>query len=126
MAAIDDKIQATKLILRTPKSFDQVRALGLQAAAAASGTLTKVHELEVDANNSITYNVKRAGFANVMSFGIVFNPAEDNGDNTVLLVPGSYITRQATLLVFIPIGPKDAAGYTPLKKFSEHIRAALS
>lgn len=125
MAAIDDKIQATKLILHTPKSFDQVRALGLQAAAAASGTLTKVHEQEVDANNSITYNVKRAGFANVMSFGIVFNQAED-GDNTLLLVPGSYITSQPTFLVFIPIGPKDAAGYSPLKKFSDHIRAALS
>jgi len=30
------------------------------------------------------------------------------------------------LLVFIPIGPKDAAGYPPLKKFSDHIKAALS
>ena len=87
MAAIDDKIKATKLILHTPKSFDQIRALGLQAAAAASGTLTKVHEGEVDTNKSISYTVKRAGFLDVMTFGIVYNQSENAGDNTVLLVP---------------------------------------
>jgi len=40
MAAIDDKIQATKFIVQTGKFFDQIRAAGLAAAAAASGGLT--------------------------------------------------------------------------------------
>ncbi|MFC9419896.1 hypothetical protein, partial [Bacillus mobilis] len=94
--------------------------------ARASGTLTKVSELEVDSNKSISYTVKRSGFLDVMNFGIVFSQAEGDRDNTVLLVPGTYLTSQATLLVFIPIGPKDAAGYPTLKKFSDHVRAALS
>lgn len=125
MAAIDDKIQATKFIMQTPKSFDQIRAAGLAAAAAASGGLTKVLENHVDTDASIQYTVKRGGFLDVMSFGLVFSTTSDESTNTVLLVPGQYLTSQATFL-FIPVGPKASAGYAPLKKFSEHVRASLS
>jgi hypothetical protein len=125
MSAIDDKIQATKFILNTPKSFDEVRAAGLEAAAAVSGGLTKVLENQVDSDASIQYTVKRAGFLDVMHFGLVFSGTSDESINTVILVPGQYITSQATFL-FIPIGPKESAGYKPLQKFSDHVRAALS
>ncbi|WP_458115971.1 hypothetical protein [Arthrobacter sp. D2-10] len=124
MASIDEKIQATKLVLHTPKSFAQVRAIGLEAASAASGGITKVTENEVDEHHSIQYTVKRAGFLTVITFGLVFNETEE-AQNTVLLVPGQYLTSQATFL-FIPLGPKDSAGYPPLKKFSDHVRNALS
>jgi hypothetical protein len=126
MAGIDDKIQATKFIMNTTKSFDQIRALGLGAAASASGTITKVLEGSVDAGECIQYTVKRAGIFSVMSFGLVFSAAGGDASNTVMLVPGQYVTSQPTLLYFIPIGPKDSAGYPPLKKFSAHLRAALS
>ncbi|MDP9905602.1 hypothetical protein [Arthrobacter bambusae] len=125
MAAIDDKIKATKLIIHTPKTFEEVRALGLEAASIASGTVTKINETSVTPNEVIQYNVKRLGMVQVMNFGLIFNKA-DEGDNTVLLIPGNYLTSQATFLVFIPIGPKDAAGYPPLKRFSDHIKASLS
>lgn len=125
MATIDEKIQATKFVLHTQKSFDQIRALGLEAAASASGTLTKIVESQVDNGESILYNVKRGGFLNVLTFGLVFSPTANESLNTVLLVPGHYLTSQATFL-FIPIGPKDSVGYPPLRKFSEHIQAALS
>jgi len=125
MSAIDDKIQATKFILNTAKSFNEVRAAGLEAAAAASGGLTKVLENQIDSEASIQYMVKRGGFLDVMHFGLVFSGTADGSTNTVILVPGQYITSQATFL-FIPLGPKESAGYKPLKKFSDHVRAALS
>lgn len=125
MSAIDEKIQATKFILYTTKSFDQVRALGLEAAAAVSGKLTKILESSVDSGDLIQYSVKRAGFFEVLSFGLIFSASADGSTNTVLLQPGHYITSQATFL-FIPLGPKESAGYPPLKKFSEHIQAVLS
>ena len=125
MATIDEKIQATKLILQTQKSFDEIRALGLEAAAIASGSITKVNETSVTPNELIEYNVKRMGMMEVLNFGLVFMNSDD-GNNSLLLVPGNYLTSQATFLVFIPVGPKDAAGYPPLKKFSDHIKAALS
>lgn len=125
MAAIDEKIQATSFILHTPLTFDRLRALGQEAATAASGTLTKVKETAVDAGDLIKYTVQRAGFFDVLSFGIIFIEAEGDSLNTVILQPGHYITNQATVL-FIPIGPKDSAGYPPLKKFSDYLRGALS
>lgn len=125
MSAIDEKIQATKFIRHTTKSFDQVRSLGLEAAAAASGNLTKILESNVDTGDLVQYTVKRVGIFEVLSFGLIFMTAADGSTNTVLLQPGPYVTSQPTLL-FIPIGPKDAAGYPPLKKFSEHMQALLS
>ena len=77
MSAIDDKIQATKFTVHTPKSFDQVRAAGLEAAAAASGGLTKVLEIRIDSHANIQYTVRRAGFLDVMSFGLVFSGTSD-------------------------------------------------
>jgi hypothetical protein len=82
MSAIDDKIQATKFILSTAKSFDQVRAAGLEAAAAASGGLTKVLENQVDSEASIQYMVKRGGFLDVMHFGLVFSGTAEGPANT--------------------------------------------
>ncbi|WP_416417177.1 hypothetical protein [Paenarthrobacter aromaticivorans] len=125
MAAIDDKIQATKFVISTNKSFEEIRALGLSAAAAASGSITKVHETDVTTNELIQYNIKRLGMVEVLNFGLLFTQSSD-GENSLILVPGNYLTSQATLLVFIPIGAKDAAGYPPLKKLSDHIQAALS
>lgn len=125
MTAIDDKIQATKFVVKTSKSFDQIRAAGLAAATAASGGFTKVLENHVDTDASIGYTVKRGGFLDVMSFGLVFSTTSDESTNTVLLLPGQYLTSQATFL-FIPLGPKAAVGYAPLKKFSDHVRASLS
>lgn len=95
LAAIDEKIQATRFIRHTPLAFEWLRVLGQEAAAAASGTLTKVKETEVDAGSLIQYTVQRAGFFDVLSFGLIFNEANGDALNTVILQPGPYITSQA-------------------------------
>ncbi|MFJ4264634.1 hypothetical protein ACIPYU_19515 [Paenarthrobacter nicotinovorans] len=124
MSAIEEKIEATKFNITTTRSFDAIRKLGQEAAAAASGSITKVQETGITENELIQYNIKRLGMVEVLNFGLVFMNLSD-GQNNLLLVPGNYLTSQATFL-FIPIGPKDAAGYPPLKKFSDHIQAALN
>ena len=124
MSKIDDQIRATSFIGNSPLSFEQVREKASAAAASASGVLTKVVETEVVAGELIQYSVKRAGAITVGNFGVVYSADSKGSSNTVMFVPGNYITSQASML-FIPVGPKDSAAYQPFRKFSETLRASL-
>ena len=123
MAAIDEKIRAEAFVTPTTKSFDEVRRLGLIAAEQSAGAITKVVEDAV-VGTDIVYLVKRAGLAKVMVFEVHFEPGSGGDRSLVLLVPGWYWTSQAQFL-FIPVGPKDAAGYPSLRKFAATLRALL-
>ena len=124
-AGIDVKIEALGFVAQTSTSFTELRQLGLAAAEHAGGAITRVAETEVEQGKLILYMVKRLGFLQVMTFGLVFTDSEDGTANLVILQPGSDLTSQATLM-FIPVGPNSAVGYEPLRSFSTYSRAGLA
>lgn len=84
-----------------------------------------VQDSGLEHNELIQYQVKDVGCVDAMNFGIVFSESDDV-DNTLLLVPGNYLTSQPTVLAFSPVVPEEAAGHHPRRKFSEHLKAVLS
>jgi hypothetical protein len=124
MARIDERIAATAFATHTSLSFAEVVQIGREAAAAAAGLITSVKEDQILDGAYVAYDVMRIGFARVMSFGIIFSEGEDGKANTVMLTVGGYTKSQAQVLM-IGVGRQDAAGYGPLKKFSEHMQRAL-
>ena len=125
MARIDERIAATAFATHTALGFAEVVQIGREAAAAAAGLITSVKEDQILDGAYVAYDVMRVGFVRVMSFGIIFSEGEDGKANTVMLTVGGYIKSQAQVLM-IGVGRQDAAGYGPLKKFSEHMQRALN
>ena len=124
MARIDERIAATAFATHTALGFAEVVQIGREAAAAAAGLITSVKEDQILDGAYVAYDVMRVGFVRVMSFGIIFSEGEDGKANAVMLTVGGYIKSQAQVLM-IGVGRQDAAGYGPLKKFSEHMQRAL-
>ena len=125
MAAIHDKINATQFHQPTTLSFEELLEVSREAARVAGGIITTVKEQAVVSGSRIPYKIKRGGALTVLDFTLIYEPV-DNGAGTVQLMVGNYLTSQPKLLSVIPIGPKDAAGYPPLKKFSQHVQKALA
>lgn len=121
--SIQEKVESAGFALSTTLSFSQIRELGSLAAQSSAGILTKVHENRVS-EDTIEYVVKRAGMIQVMEFSLHYQAASDNGDRLLTLVPGGYLISQATFL-FIPVGPKESAGYPPLRSFSAFMRERI-
>jgi hypothetical protein len=121
--SIQEKVALAGFQLTTSKSFDEIRELGTLAAEFSAGVMTKVHEQRV-AHDTIEYVVKRMGMMQVMEFSLHYEAGTEAGNHQLSLVPGDYMTSQATFL-FIPIGPKESAGYPPLKSFSAFMREQI-
>lgn len=125
MARLDEKIAATQFVAHTRLSFAEVVEIGREAAAAAGGLRTSVKEHEVVDGASVTYSVKRVVFGTVMNFYFIYSEDEGGQDNTVVFrVSDGYMTSQAQILM-IGVGPKNAIGYGPLERFSNHMQRAL-
>ena len=124
MARIDERIAATRFVAHTALGFAEVVEIGREAAAAAAGLITSVKEDEILDGALVAYKVVRVGLVTVMSFGIIFSEGKGGESNTVLLTVGGYIKSQAQVLM-IGVGRQDAAGYGPLKRFSDHMQRAL-
>ena len=123
MAAIDEKINGLAFTRTTAKTFHEVRELAADAAERSAGIVTKIVEQGVD-GTQISYAIKRLGAVTVLSFIIRVEPT-GGGENEVTLAVGRYLTSQPAIFGFIPMGPKDAAGYPPLRSFSEYVRNHL-
>ena len=123
MAAIDEKISGLAFTRTTGKTFDEVRGLAADAAERSGGIVTKIVEQSVEGSR-ISYAVKRLGAVTVLSFIVGVEP-NGGGENDVTLAVGRYITSQPAIFGFIPIGPKDAAGYPPLRSFSQYLQDNL-
>lgn len=121
MGGIDDRIAAEQFVARTPLSFSQVRELGADSALRAAGAITSISEAGVR-DGTIFYAVKRVGLVQVMNFVVHWEAGAET--NTVRLVVGQYLTSQATFM-FIPVGPRDAAGYPLLRSFVRAFRERL-
>jgi hypothetical protein len=124
MATIDEKIAATAFSKSTTKTFDEIRDAGLQAIKSSNGSITTASEAGAVEGSKISYKVKRVGALSVMDFEVSYAEDPSNGGAVVTLQPGGYITSQAKMFL-IPIGPKDAAGYGVLRKFSQKLQELL-
>jgi hypothetical protein len=124
MAKIDEKIAATAFSKPTSKTFQEVRDAGQRAIKASNGSITTTSEARTVEGSKISYNVKRIGALNVMDFEVSYAEDPSNGGAIVTLQPGGYITSQSKMFL-IPIGPKDAAGYGVLRKFSQKLQELL-